>query len=105
MRRLDALADPILAADERGWTPIRKREQDSFIGVYLCSSAAGSAFAHFSGRLLALGKMFSYVLALSEDWNGSLLTSPNLRMVISLALHYAGRGAATGSLPTPRLRK
>jgi hypothetical protein len=55
---------------------MRKREQDSFIRVNLRSSAAGSAFANFSGRLLSLGKMFSHVLALSEDWSGCLLTSP-----------------------------
>jgi hypothetical protein len=30
--------------------------------VYPRSSAAGNAFAGFSGRLLALGNMFSYVL-------------------------------------------
>jgi hypothetical protein len=64
------------APDEHGWTPIRKREQGSFIRVNRRSSAAGSAFANFLGRRLALGKMFSHVLALSEDWSGCLLTSP-----------------------------
>ena len=76
LRVCQEITHPILAADERGWTPIRKREQNSFIGVHPRSSAAGSAFANFSGCLLALGKMFSYVLALSEDWSGCLPTSP-----------------------------
>ena len=76
LRACQEITYPILAADERRSTPIRKRAQGSFIRVNLRSSAAGSAFADSSERLLALGKMFSYVLARSEDWSGCSLTSP-----------------------------
>jgi len=59
-----------------GVQSIRKREQDLFIRVDRRSSGAGGAFGNFSGRLPALGKMFSYVLAFSEDWSGCLPTIP-----------------------------
>jgi hypothetical protein len=43
------------------------RRQEMPLPTFLGSSAAGSAFADFSWRLLALGKMFSYLLALSGN--------------------------------------
>ena len=59
--------DPVLAANERELTRMKTKR---LIRVHSRSFAAEDAFVHASESMVALGQMYSRILAVAQDWSG-----------------------------------